>query len=219
MTKTDLEIEIAVKDDSQKTQLTLFFYRKDVQGDIAKLREKWAKRGRKDVLEDFLELHKDLDFIKKKYKLSIVFNDVLRQAIFDGKITRFNRIIQIPIQRKLLDDLEEISDNALWEGDYEVAFIALPEAKLEEIQDSIALLRRKVKKLASKPGTHPYKLRKATWDTKSNLDRDLKWFLLHRQGMSYTQIYNLEKGDAGTITRDGIIKAIRSIEKKLAVEI
>ena len=215
----DLDIKILVKDDSQKTQLTYLFYRKDVQKDIALLRGKWARRKKVEILEDFLELHKDLTFLRKKYKLSIVFDHVLRQAILDGKITQFSRVVQIPISRKLLEELEDISDEALWQGDYEVAYVALPEAKLEEIAKIIARLKRGHKRLAKEPKKHAYKLRTADMDTKSNMDRDLKWLLLHRQGMSYKKIHELELDNGETISQSGVTRAIQNLAKKLNIDI
>jgi len=151
----------------------------------------------------------------KKYHKSPLYFEAVRSAIVTGKITdqEFSRtaFCQIlPSDYQMIDTEHNI--NYTVDHDQPVMTIVIsPETTLKEVT---RIFKEEVPYLRNEYLASYLKARQLTPDVIGNIKRDREWYWLHEQGMSYKNIF--DKRDVYMDDRDGVVKAIRRYEKRLA---
>lgn len=199
-----MKIDIEIQDASLFTQVALVVDRSKVREGITRLREKWtggkiypsAKAWRDTGLK--LTFVNDIIDLIVENQISPVFLPVLEEAIITGKVTKFSRVLSVPIPRKDLAELYVAADDIVRSEDYEYALITPMEATRREVAKEYGEIKQAVKKAAKQEEpedlTGYYELVQPLSDTKSESRMHRKWYWQHLpksqggEGKSYYRI-------------------------------
>ncbi|MFH1971498.1 MAG: hypothetical protein ABIJ05_03905 [Patescibacteria group bacterium] len=153
-----------------------------------------------------------------KYHKSPLFFEAVRYAIVTGIVTdkEFARTAfcqVLPPDYQMIDAEHDITN--LVDHDQPVMTIVIsPETKLKEVA---RIFKEEVPHLRTEYVASYLRAKQFAPDVISNVKRDRRWYWLHKQGMSYKDIFNKE-GKKTLYDLDGVIKAIKRYQKKLSVD-
>ncbi|OGE63175.1 hypothetical protein A2964_01080 [Candidatus Daviesbacteria bacterium RIFCSPLOWO2_01_FULL_40_27] len=199
-----MKIDIEIEDASLFTQVALVIDRQDVRTGISQLRDRWTDgktyptvRAWKDMGLKFTFVNDIIDLIVQN-QISPVFIPVLEEAIITGKVTRFSRVLSVPIPRRDLAELYVAADDTISNEDYEYALITPLEATRREVAKEYGEIKQAVKRAAKREEpedlTGYYELVQPLSDTKSEVQTHRKWYWQHLpksqggEGKSYYRI-------------------------------
>ena len=199
-----MKIEIEIDDASLFTQVALIIDRPNVRAGITRVREKltdgkiyksvklWKDTGLNPTYQNEI-----IDLIVKS-EISPVFAPVLEEAIITGKVTRFSRVLSVPIPRKDLAELYFASADTIRSEEYEYTLITPMEATNQEVKNEFNEIKKVVKRISKieEPTdlTDYYELVQPVSDTKSEIKTHRDWFWMHLSkqdggnGMSHFRI-------------------------------
>lgn len=181
-----MKIEIEIEDASLFTQVALVIDKPKVRAGITRVWEKltggkiypsvkaWKKTGLKLTYQNEI-----VDLIVKS-EISPVFVPVLEEAIITGKVTRFSRVLSVPIPRKDLAELYFATDDVISNGDYEYTLITPMEATSREVEKEYSEIKKAVKRDAKKEEPEDmsdyFELVQPLSDTKSEVKTHRDWY-------------------------------------------
>ena len=211
-----MKIKIEIEDASLFTQVALAIDRPKIRSEIVQLRNKLtggkiypSVKAWKDTGLHLTYQNDIVDLIVQD-EISPVFAPVLEEAIITGKVTRFSRVLSIPIPRKDLAELYFASDDIVTSEDYEYTLITPMEATSREVESAYSEMKQIVKKDVKREEpedlTGYYELIQPQSDTKSEVRIHRDWYWMHLsvreggEGMSHFQIALsvIEKRDGET---------------------
>src|SRR3989344_7536935 len=120
-----MKIDIEIEDTSLFTQVALIIDRPKVRASITRVREKLTSGKTylsvKAWKDSGLNLTYQNDIVKLivENEISPVLAPVLEEAIVTGKVTRFSRVLTVPIPRKDLAELYFAYEDTIRDEDYE----------------------------------------------------------------------------------------------------
>lgn len=228
------KIEIAIKNKRHYADVAILVDKPDFIDWINTLRRKWKINQNFKEYHDFLlhiekqekknqnlsKFEKDVKKVRLAFNRSPNFDDVITNVVAFGKVYEgsYN-----PCYYEQIVDPVDPND----ERKYKYAIIITPNTVLEDISPVLKKIKIKIKKgLMQKKDEKVMKASLADYSfelgpqytTPSrkiyNIIRDRRWYWLHKK-MSYGQILQKALKEGEVITKDGVIKAIKSYEQRL----
>lgn len=199
-----MKIDIQIDNASLFTQVALIIDRPKIRETIAWIRDKWTGGKIYSTVREWKSTHKihtyqnDIIDLIVENKISPVFAPVLEEAIFTDKVTRFSRVLSIPIPRRDLAELYFASDDIISTEDYEYSLVTPMEATSKEVAREYGevkkIVRRDKRKEEPEDLTGYYELVQPVSDTKSEIKTHRDWYWMHLpvqyggKGMSHFRI-------------------------------
>lgn len=154
----------------------------------------------------------------KKYHRSPLYFETIRYVILAGKVTdtEFSRtaFCQVLPQDYQMINTDQGITNLVEHDQPVMAIIISPETKLKEV---VGIFQKEVPYLRTEYIASYLKGKRIPPDIISKIKRDRRWYWLHRQGMSYNDIF--KKEGKKLLTRDGVVKAIKRYQRKLKMNV
>lgn len=199
-----MKIDIEIQDASLFTQVALVVDRPKVRDGITQLRSKWTDGKTYSSVRAWKDTGLKLTFVNDivelivENQISPVFLPVLEEAIITGKVTKFSRVLSVPIPRRDLAELYVAADDTIRNEDYEYALITPMEATRQEVAKEYGEIKQAVKRAAKRNEpedlTGYYELVQPLSDTKNESRTHRIWFWQHLpksqggEGKSYFRI-------------------------------
>ena len=147
-----MKIDIEIQDSSLFTQVALIIDRPKLREAISQIRNKWTKgkiyptvQAWKATIKIYTYQNDLIDLIVEN-EISPVFAPVLEEAIFTGKVTRFSRVLSVPIPRRDLVELYFATDDIISGEDYEYTLVTPMEATSQEVAKEYSEVKKIVRK-------------------------------------------------------------------------
>lgn len=215
-------IDIRIADNWRYGEIAFLVDREDFLKDLALVRKKLGvKQLRPYKTTKYVEINDlinsrnfddklthTVEELRKKYKKTQAFHLVIKSAILTGVVT----------EKEYASAYSTIifpeDDDFFLQSEPNIAIIISPDAKIEDITKVFNKEIPQTKKLYIQK---ILKSKRVLPDTISNVKRDRQWYW-QKKNSSYGKVHK-EIIKSQSITRDGIIKAIKQYEARLSVEL
>jgi len=228
------KIEITIRNKRHYADVAILVDRPDFIDWINKLRAKWRIKKNFKEYHDFLvhigkqerknkareEFEKDVKKVRLAFNRSPNFDNVITHAIAFGKVYKgsYNPCYYEHI-------LDPVDPNDERKDKY--AIIVTPNTVLDDIAPILKEIKTRIKKgLEQKKDKKKMNASLADYSFElgpqytipsrkvENIVRDRRWYWLHKK-MSYNKLLKKILKEGEVITKDGLIRAIKSYEKRL----
>lgn len=199
-----MKIEIEIENLSLFTQVARVIDKPKIRKGIAKLRNKWTGGKLYPDLESWRKTRNSFNFRKELTELlldneiSPIFLPVLEEAVVTGKVTKFTRVVRLPIPRKELTEYYALIGETLQDEDYEYVLVTPLDASRDEVATAFGEMKNVVKDTLKQNDpenmTGYYELKPPNPDTKSEIKQHRDWYWMNLSkskggmGMSYDKI-------------------------------
>lgn len=190
-------------------------YWKEDDLNVEKLSKKYGIKSKREKglshLYTYTKYDRAVDGLRRKFHKGRYFSKAITNAVLKNKITADDIGISAYVP-----SMEETYIIKL--EDHERAIIINPDTKLDDIiKEFKSILFTKVIPRQGPFGSIKYDYQEIAKlpDTISNIKRDRIWYWQKLQGLSYQKIWDQTPKRDKSITRDGVIKAIKQYEKRL----
>ncbi len=228
------KIEISINNKRHYADVAILVDKPDFIDGINKLRTKWKieESFKPEQYHDFLvhirkqekkgggEFEEDVKKVRLAYNRSPNFEDVITHAIAFGEV--FEGSYNPCYYEQIVDPVDPNDERK-----YKYAIIITPNTVLEDIAPVLNEIKGLMKKgLEQKKDEKKMKASLADYSFElgphysapsrkvDNIKRDRRWYWLHKE-MSYSQILKKILKEGEVISKDGVIRAIKSYEKRL----
>ncbi len=180
-----MKIDIEIDNTSLFAQVAVIIDKPEIQKGIIELRKKWTKNKIYPDLESWkdegvkINFHKDIfDFLNNN-QVSPVFLSVIEEAVVTNKVTKFIRVVRVPIPHKVLSEYILLGDETLQNGDYEYVLITPPEAERNEVEEEYASMKRAIKGTAKMDNPFEVLHQPLTQNPKTSFRNAREWYWMY----------------------------------------
>lgn len=206
-----MKIDIEIDNTSRFAQVAIVIDKPEIQKGILELRKKWTKGKIYSDIKSWkdegikINFHKDiLDFLNDN-KVSPVFLPIIEEAIVTNRITKFKRVVRVPIPQKDLSEYLLLTEETLQNGGYEYVLITPPEAERDEVEEEYASMKNAIKKTADLENPFEVLLQPVTQSPKESFKNAREWYWIYLDEQTNGHgIYNriLDKWNEGKEEED-----------------
>lgn len=181
-----MKIDIEIDDISHLAQVAIIIDRPKIQEGIVKLRQKWCSGKTYPTVRAWqaeslkINYQEDIIGLLESERVSPVFLSVIEEAMVTNKVTRFNRVIMVPIPRKVLAEYLIATYDTLDSGDYEYVLITPLEAERSEVEEEFADMKRTVKKTSQNDNPFEVLLQPITQNPKTSFRNAREWYWMYQ---------------------------------------
>lgn len=182
-----MKIDIEIDDISLFAQVAVIVDRPKILEGILKLRQKWtngktypsAKAWKDEGLK--INYQNDIIDLLESERISPVFLSVIEEAMVTNKVTHFNRVVMVPIPRKVLAEYLIATYDTLDNGDYEYVLVTPIEAERNEVEEGYANMKRAVKKTKEIDNPFEQLLQPLLQNPKTSFRNAREWYWMYQQ--------------------------------------
>lgn len=182
-----MKIDIEIEDISLFAQVAVIVDRPKILKGIVKLRGKWAKGKIYSTVRAWkneglkINYQNDIIDLLASERVSPVFLSVIEEAMVTNKVTHFNRVVMVPIPRKVLAEYLVAEYDTYDFGDYEYVLITPMEAERNEVEEGFANGKRAVKKTLQNDNPFEQLLQPLLQNPKTPFRNAREWYWMYQQ--------------------------------------